>query len=88
MSLRFGSRKHELIGYIDADLVSNIDSRKSSYGSLITFLRGTVFWQLKLQKCVAFSTTEAKFIAIKKNKKKKQTCKEMSWMKWFLHDLG
>jgi hypothetical protein len=38
---------------------------------LITFLRGTVFWQLKLQKCVAFSTTEAKFIAIKKNKKKK-----------------
>jgi hypothetical protein len=38
---------------------------------LITFLRGTVFWQLKLQKCVAFSTTEAKFIAIKKKKKKK-----------------
>jgi hypothetical protein len=82
MSLRFGSRKDELIGYIDADLVRDIDTRKSAYGSLITFLRGAVSWQSKQQKCVALFTIEAKFIVVTK------VCKEMSWMKWFLHDLG
>jgi hypothetical protein len=55
MSLRFGSRKLELICYIDADLVRDIDTRKSAYGSLISFLRGVVSWQSKQQKCVALS---------------------------------
>jgi hypothetical protein len=82
MSLCFGSREPELIGYTDADMAGDIDSRKSTSGFLITFSGGAVSWQSKLQKCVALSTTEAEFIATT------EACKEMLWMKQFLHELG
>jgi hypothetical protein len=52
MSLCFGSRNPELIGYTDADMAGDIDSRKSTSGFLITFSGGAVSWQSKLQKCV------------------------------------
>ncbi|PNX96549.1 putative gag/pol polyprotein, partial [Trifolium pratense] len=54
MSLCFGSRNPELIGYTDADMARDIDSRKSTSGFLITFSGGAVSWRSKLQKCVAF----------------------------------
>jgi hypothetical protein len=82
MSLCFGSRNPELIGYTDADMAGYIDSRKSTSGFLITFSGGAVSWQSKLQKCVALSTTEAEFIATTEARK------EMLWMKRFLHELG
>ncbi|KAI5411708.1 hypothetical protein KIW84_056689 [Lathyrus oleraceus] len=82
MSLCFGSRKPKPVGYTDADMAGDIDYRKSTYGFLITYSGGVVFWQLKLQKCIALSTTEAEFIAIT------EACKEMLWMKQFLHELG
>jgi hypothetical protein len=82
MSLCFGSRNPELVGYTDADMAGDIDSRKSTSGFLITFSGGAVSWQSKLQKCVALSTTEAEFIATT------EACKEMLWMKRFLHELG
>ncbi|MCI59287.1 gag-pol polyprotein, partial [Trifolium medium] len=71
MSFCFGSRKPELIGYIDVDMAGDIDSRKSTPGFLITFSGGAVSWQSKLQKWVALSTTEAEFIATT------EACKEM-----------
>jgi ATP-binding cassette subfamily B (MDR/TAP) protein 1 len=40
MSLCFGSRKLELIGYIDANMAADIDSRKSTFE--ITIFRGAV----------------------------------------------
>ncbi|VVA10754.1 PREDICTED: Retrovirus-related Pol poly from [Prunus dulcis] len=82
MSLCFGGGKPELIGYTDADMAGDLDSRKSTSGYLITFSRGAVSWQSKLQKCVALSTTEAEFIAAT------EACKEMLWMKRFLQELG
>lgn len=82
MNLCFGSRKPELIGYTDGDMVGNIDSRKSTSGFLITFLGGVVWWQSKLQKCVTLSSIEAEFIAITED------CKEILWMKRFLNELG
>ncbi|CAL9000332.1 unnamed protein product, partial [Prunus brigantina] len=51
-------------------------------GYLITFSRGVVSWQSKIQNCVALSTIEAKFITAT------EACKEMLWMKQFLHELG
>ena len=51
-------------------------------GFMMTFARGAVSWQFKLQKCVALSTTEAEYIAITED------CKEALWMRKFLEKLG
>lgn len=59
LSLCFGSRKPELIGYTDANMAEDIDSRKSTSGFLIKLLGGAISWQSKLQKCVFLSTTKA-----------------------------
>lgn len=78
----FGNEKPILVGYTDAGMAGDVDSRKSTSGYLITFARGAVSWQSKLQKCVALSTTEAEFIAAT------EACKELFWMKRFLEELG
>lgn len=80
--LCFGSDTPELVGYADADMAGDIDTRKSTSGYLITFAGGAVSWQSRLQKCVALSTTEAEFIAATEG------CKELLWMKNFLKELG
>jgi len=71
-----------LDGFTDADMASDIDSRKSTSRYLITYSGGAVSWQSKLQKCVALSTTEAEYIAIT------EAAKELLWMKKFLQELG
>ena len=71
-----------LMGYTDADLVCDIDSRKSASGYLTTFAGGAMSWQYKLQKCVALSTTEAEYIAAT------EASKEIIWMRNFLLELG
>ena len=82
LRLSFGNGKPLLVGYTDADMAGEVDTRKSTSGYLITFSGGAVSWQSKLQKCVALSTTEAEFIAAT------EACKEMLWMKKFLSELG
>ena len=59
MCLCFGSGEPMLDGYIDSYMADDVDSRKSIYGFLMTFVGGTISWQSKLHKCVALSTTEA-----------------------------
>ena len=71
-----------LEGFIDADMVGDLDGKKSTYGFLFTFAGGAVSWQSKLQKCVALSTTEAEYIAAT------EAAKEMLWMKRFVQKLG
>lgn len=71
-----------LEGYIDANLVGDVDSRKSTSEYLTTFVRGAVSWQSKVQMCVALSTTEAEYIVVTK------ACKEILWMKKWLQKLG
>mgnify|MGYP002869993966 CR=1 FL=1 len=80
--LSFGSGKPMLIGYTDADMAADVDSRKSTSGYLITLSCGAVSWQSRLQKCIALSTIEAEFIATT------EACKELLWMKKFLMELG
>ena len=57
--LSFGKSKPSLEGYIDSDMAEDLDCRQSTFGYLFTFAGGAISWQLKLQKCVSLSTTEA-----------------------------
>ena len=82
MCLCFGNGKAMLDGFTDSDMAGDVDSRKSTSRYLMTFAGGAVAWQSRLQKCVALSTTEAKFIAIT------EACKEVLWLKKFLEELG
>ena len=82
LCLTFGGFKPVLKGYIDVDWVGDLDGRKSTLRYLFTFVGGAVSWQLRLQKCVALSTTEAEYIAAN------EAGKEMLWLKTFLQELG
>ena len=82
MCLCFGSSEPILEGYLDADMVGNLDSRKSTSGFLMTFIGGAVSWQSKLQKCVALSTTKVEYITMT------EACKKALWMEKFLQELG
>ena len=82
LRLTFGGGKPELIGYTDSDMATDVDTRKSTSGYLMTFSGGAVSWQSRLQKCVALSTTEAEYVAATK------ACKELLWLKRFMEELG
>ena len=82
MFLCFGNSKPLLVGYTDVDMASDVDSRKSTSGYLITFVGGAVAWKSKLQECVALSTTEVEFIATI------EACNEFLWMMRFLNELN
>lgn len=60
--LYYGSDKSLLVGYTNAYMVSELVTKKSTSGLVITFAGGAMSWLSKLHKCVALSTTEAKFI--------------------------
>ena len=62
-------------------MARDIDSRRSTSGYSIKFAGGVMTWESKLLKCVALSTTKAKFIAIT------EACKELLWVKKFLQEL-
>jgi len=80
--LCFDTGSHELMCYIDDDWAQDIDTMRSTSGYLVTFVRGVVFWQSKLQKCVALSTIKVEYIIVTK------AGKEMLWMKQFLKGEG
>ena len=82
LCLTFGDSKPILEGYVDVNWASDLDGRKSKSGYLFTFVGGAVSWQSRLQKCVALSTTEAKYIAAN------EVGKEMLWLKRFLQELA
>ena len=80
--LCFGTEKPMLVGCTNANMVGDVDSKKPTFGYLITFSRGAVSCQSRLQKCVALSTIEAEYIAIT------EASKELLWMKKLLQELG
>ena len=80
--LYFGTNKPVLVGFTDAYMAGDVDSRKITSRYLITFSGRVMSWQPRLQKCVALSTTEAEYITITK------ASKELLWMKKFLQELG
>ncbi|KAK6128108.1 hypothetical protein DH2020_038139 [Rehmannia glutinosa] len=70
-----------LAGFSDVDWAGDVDDRKSTTGGCFYLGNNLVSWKLKLQKCMALSTTEAEYIAVM------EACKEMLWLKKFLQEL-
>ena len=62
--LYFGTNKPVLVGFTDAYMAGDVDSRKITSRYLITFSGRVMSWQPRLQKCVTLSTTEAEYITI------------------------
>ena len=62
--LRYGVGKPVLEGFTDSDMSGDVDSSRSTSGYVMTYAGGAVSWQSRLQKSVALSTTEAKYMAI------------------------
>ena len=68
-------------GYVDADLASDTDSRKSTIDFVFTLGGTTISWALNLQNIVALSTTEAEYVAVT------EVGNEMIWLHGFLDEL-
>jgi len=82
LSLPFGGEKPILVGFTNADITGDVDSRKSTSSYMVKFAERVVAWQSRLQTCVAFYTIETKFISTT------ETYKELLWMKNFLLELS
>ena len=72
----------KLQGYVAADFVGEINSRKSTTGFVFTLGGTAISWASNLQKIVTLSTIEAEYVAATK------TGKEMIWLHGFLDELG
>ena len=65
-ALYFGASDTILWGYVDAYMVGDRDSRRSTTGYVFTIGGTTVSWILKLQKVVGISTTEVENVVATK----------------------
>ena len=72
----------KLQGYVDADLASDIDSKKSTNEFVYTLSGTTISWASNLQEIVALSNTKGKYIAAT------EAAKEIIWLHSFLDELG
>ena len=61
-------------GFKDAHMAKDVDTRKSTFSYLYTFVGAVVSWVSRLQKVVSLSTIEVEYIA------STEACKEMMWM--------
>jgi hypothetical protein len=82
MSISYKKQEPFLEGYVDADWVGCLDSRRSTTGYVFTIAGGPVSWSSKRQNIVALSTTEAEYIAAG------EAVKEALWLKRFINDLA
>ena len=57
------SGEPRLVGYSDSDLGGDVDSRKSTSGTLFFLGRSPVTWQSQKQKIVALSSCESEYVA-------------------------
>jgi hypothetical protein len=71
-----------LHGYIDSNMAGDKDRGRSTTGYVFTIGGTPISWILKLQKVVALSTTEAKYVAAI------EASKEMIWLQRFMEELG
>ena len=61
--LYFINASLKLQGYVDADFVGDIDSRKSTIEFVFTLGGTAISWASNLQKIVTLSTTEVEYVA-------------------------
>ncbi|KAL2469628.1 Disease resistance protein (CC-NBS-LRR class) family [Abeliophyllum distichum] len=69
------------VGFVDADMAGDIDSRKSTSGYVYKLGGTTVSWMSKLQKIVTLFTSKAEYIAMT------EASKEMIWLQSFVKEL-
>jgi ATP-binding cassette subfamily B (MDR/TAP) protein 1 len=69
-----------LQGYTDIDYTGDVDSRKSTFGYMMTYAGGAVSLQSRLQTSVLLSTIDVEYIALV------DAFKEVLWMKNFLQE--
>ena len=72
---------HTLMAYSDSDFAGNLDRRRSTTGSIITYSGGAISWMSRRQRCVALSNTEAEYIAIS------ETAKDIVWTRRMLEHI-
>ncbi|WRX11510.1 Reverse transcriptase [Theobroma cacao] len=65
----------------DSDFQSDVDSRKSTLGSVFTIRGRAIVWRSVKQSCIVDSTMEAKYVAAC------EAAKEAVWLRKFLMDL-
>lgn len=82
--LRYKKTTHEaaITGYVDADFVGNVGTRKSLTGYVFTLFGTTISWKENQQSVVALSTTEAEYMALAEG------VKEAIWLKGMVNELG
>ena len=73
--------RDDLEGYVDADYVGNVDTRKSLSGFVFTLSGTTVTWKANQQSVVALSTTQAEYICLVKG------VKEAIWLKGMIGEM-
>ena len=71
-----------LIGYSDADWRENQDNRRSTTGFVFLMAGGAVTWTSHMQKTVARSSTEAKYMALS------EACSEITWLTSLQREIG
>jgi Reverse transcriptase (RNA-dependent DNA polymerase)/gag-polypeptide of LTR copia-type/Zinc knuckle len=67
--------------FSDADYAQDVETRRSTSGTVCKFADGAITWLSQKQKCVALSTTEAEIIAAN------EAAKDVIWLKRLFYDL-
>ena len=81
-ALCFGGSNVALQRYVDVDMASDRDNRRSTTGYVFTVGGTTISWVSKIQSVVALSTTEVENVAAT------EASKEMIWLQNFMDELG
>lgn len=71
----------ELLAYSDADYAGDVETRKSTSGSVFKLGGNTISWYSQKQKSVALSTTESEFIAAA------EAIKELIWLRRLINEI-
>ena len=71
-----------LIGFSDASLASDLQTRKSTTGFCFQLYGGLVAWVSKRQRCVAISTADSEFYAAS------ESSRDAIWLKAVLSEVG
>ncbi|VVC37624.1 Hypothetical protein CINCED_3A017813 [Cinara cedri] len=72
---------HPLQGFVDADFANDINDRKSTSGYLYQVFDFTVSWFTRKQSTIAFSSTEAEYLALA------SAIQEGMWLKGLLVEM-
>ena len=79
---RVNGATSEIVGYVDADYINDLDKRRSITGFVFRVCGGAISWNASLQSVVALSTLEAEYIALT------EATKKTLWLKGSVSELG